>query len=391
MYLAFTGFTIFLVTAAAFGASGRGIIGYGTSLFAMLGSFFSANLGRSFLAATKQQAEMKELLLRRYLVLNFVLTIATMVTGIIYWRFSSSAQEVLSPFQILCFSTTSLFYVWSVNGNAIFAALSMTKTQEIIIILIRSCLMVFLASIYFVKNKSIDQFILGYSFILFSGSLTEILWLYFHFRPAKKSKLKTSKQILKDSFFHHIDFLSFNIFPLFLTVLLATHVTKSEIGQFNFALQIINLIFLFSVTANIRLITYVSDVGFRARISQYKKLFIGTLVLSGVSIIVIFVGLRWITLISYFSQFQGVDLFFLIFGLSVPGYILYQFFSPIWIELHRQKEAAFTHGLNFLFFLVLSPIVLSKFQLEGAVWLFSLFHCGLIFTQLYLFKRYAKA
>ena len=173
-------------------------------------------------------------------------------------------------------------------------------------------------------------------------------------------------------------------------IVLASYVSKAQVGKFNFALQIINLIFLFSTTANIRLTSYVSDVGLKARKAQYKKLFWATLIISAILVPIVAGILEWATLNTHFTQFEGVEWIFLISGLAIPGYILYQFFSPIWIELNRQKEAAMAHGINFLLFLSISPFTLSKFNLTGAVWLFSLFHCGLIFTQGYLYNRYAK-
>ncbi len=389
-YLAFSGFLVFLLTATLFGAEGRGIIAYGTSLFAMISIIFSANLGRTFLAATKQNEPLKRSYIRQFLKLNCLLTLAAAIVGIMYWSLSPSALEILSPLQAICFSATSLFYVWSINGNAFYASFVATKKQENIILVIRTCLILLLGFLYLTKEKSLDYFIVCYSLLLFAGSLTEILWLYFNCTPAEKIECKPNGGILKDSLFHHMDFLSFNIFPLFLTVLLASFVAKAEVGRFNFALQIINLIFLFSTTANIRLITYVSDVGFRLRMTQFKKLFWATLALSALSIFILSFVIDWVTTHTSFEQFKGAAWMFLICGLAVPGYILYQFFSPIWIEMHRQKQAAQAHALNFIIFLLISPFIIANFKLAGAVWLFALFHFGLILTQGYLYRQYAK-
>ena len=386
-YLAFSGFLVFLLTASLFGADGRGIIGFGTSVFAISGIIFSANLGRTFVALTKKNESLKKRLLRKFLQLNCFLSIAAGIAGLAYWSFSNSAQEILSPLQAACFSLTSIFYVWSINGNAFFASLLATKNQERIILIIRTFLIILLAVLYLLKETSIDYFIIWYSIILFMGSLTEILYLYMHHTPDGNSIITPNTEILKDSFFHHFDFLSFNVFPLFLTVLLASYVNKSEVGRFNFALQITNLIFLFSTTANIRLTTYVSDVGYKARLAQFTKLFWATLSLSMFSVLVVSLVLNWVTARLHFEQFRGVEWLFIICGLSIPGYISYQFLSPIWIELHKQKQAATVHGLNFLLFLILSPCVIAKFKVAGAVWLFTLFHCGLILSQGFLYQR----
>lgn len=389
-YLAFSGLVVFIVTAILFGAEGRGTIGYGTSLFAIVGIIFSANLGRTFLALTRQRDELKKDLLRRFLILNLALTLVASTVGLTYWYFSSAAREILSLDQAIFFSMTTIFYVWSINGSAFYASFLAIKRQENIILITRTCLIFFLGFIYFNKTTTLENFIVWYSVLLSLGSLIEIIWLYRNFASKTITHVKEKTEILKESLFHHLDFLSFNLFPLVLTVLLAKYVAKSEVGRFNFALQIINLIFLFSTTANIRLTTYVSDVGFRARMVQYKKLFWATLAVSAVSVICLSLALMWATTHTHFEQFQGAEWYFLICGLAVPGYILYQFFSPIWIELRKQKVAATIHALNFCFFLCLAPYVLSNFKLMGAVGLFSSFHIGLIITQGYLYFRYAK-
>ncbi len=389
-YLAFTGFLVFLLTATLFGAEGRGVIGFGTSLFAMISIIFSANLGRTFLSITRQREDLKKDLLRKFLKLNGLLTLAAAAVGLLYCQLSYSAQEVISATQAICFSMTSLFYVWSINGNAFFASIAATRKQENIIIFFRTVIIIFLAALYLNHEKSLDYFIVCYSAILFIGTLAEILWLYFKSSPSKNPQFKASTEILKEAFFHHVDFLSFNIFPLLLTVLLASYTLKSDVGRFNFALQIINLIFLFSTTANIRLIAYVSDVGFRARIAQFKKLFWATLSISAFSILILSFLLGHITNFSKFEQFKGAEVLFLISGLAIPGYVLYQFFSPIWIELQKQKIASCLHLINFIFFALLSPYFLNHYKLLGAVWLFAFFHIGLILTQGYLYKNYIK-
>jgi O-antigen/teichoic acid export membrane protein len=389
-YLAFSGFLVFLLSAALFGANGRGIIGFGTSVFAISSIIFSANLGRSFLALTHQNEKLKKELLSRFLKLNCLLSLGAALVGLTYWYLSSSAREILSPSQALCFSLTSVFYVWSINGNAFFASLMATKKQENIILITRSCLILLLVILFATKEKSIDYFIVLYSSLLFLGSMAEILYLFFQCGSDEKVLIKPNVVIIKESLFHHLDFLSFNIFPLFLTVLLASYVSKSEVGRFNFALQIINLVFLFSTTANIRLITYVSDVGYKARLSQYKKLFWATLAISMFSTLFLSLMLNLVTTYAHFEQFRGVEWLFITCGLSIPGYVIYQSLSPIWIELHKQKQAAKLHSINFVIFLSISPLIISNFKLVGAAWLFALFHCGLVMTQLHLYRRYAK-
>lgn len=392
-FLAFSGFLVFLLTAYLYGAEGRGVIAYGTSLFAIFGIIFSGNLGRAYISRTRQNDELKRRQLGGFLVLNLILCCLAVFAGISYWFFSETSKEMLTLSQVIFFSLTAFFHVWSVNGNSFYAAFVATKNQENIILGTRVFMIIFLGIVYFLFRHNINGFIVGYSIVLLLGVLAEMYWLNRHYSGEDRfpvvEAIKSSFTILKDSFYHHIDHLVFYIFPLVLTVLSASFLTKSEVGKFNFALQMINLIFLFSATANIRLTTYVSDVGFRARISQFKKLFWATLGVSCFSVIMITAGLA--VIIKYhlgFQQFEGVSWLFLICSISVPGYVLYQFFSPIWVELKREKNAAAAHGINFAFAIGLAPLVLRSYGLGGLAVLFSLFYCGLILCQLYLYRRF---
>ncbi len=389
-YLAFSGFLVFLITAFLFGADGRGVIGYGTSLFAVAGIVFSGNLGRVFVSKTRMDDLSKRQNLEGFIVLNVLLSLLALVAGIIYWHFSYSAKTYLSLSQVLFFSLTSFFHVWSVNGNAFFAAFLATKRQETIILVTRTSMIVFLAILYLFKINSLDIFIAGYCGILFLGTLVEMNQIYKWYVGEDSNNtltvLKSLGQILKNSLYHHLDHLFFYSYPLVLTVFSGTYLLKADLGKFNFALQIINLVFLFAVTANIRLTSYVADVGYRARIVQFKKLFWATLSASSVAVLFIAAGLHLITKYKFgLSQFDGVEGVFVVCATAVPGYVLYQFFSPVWVEMRKEKTAALLHGFVFIVCLSIYKIILTKFILMGAAILFGLFYFLLSFVQLGLY------
>jgi Na+-driven multidrug efflux pump len=283
----------------------------------------------------------------------------------------------------------SVYYVWNVNGNAFYAAFLSTKSQENIILSARLTLLLFLIVLYFNRSTNLDTFITFYATILFIGPILEILYLFKIKAKSNNSEARLSS-IFKQSLYHHFDFLSFNIFPLFATVLLASFSVKADVGRYNFALQIMSLIFLFAATANIRVTAYVSDVGYKARIKQYKKLFWATMTLSSAAIVVLYFAISFAVNLKHFSQFEGVSTIFLICGLSVPGYIFYQFFSPIWIEFGKQKYSAAVHGINFLLCAAISPFVFSKYGILGAAWMFSVFHFGLLVSQGVLYFRFMR-
>lgn len=382
---------VFLVSAKLFGSEGRGIISYGTSIFASLGLLFSFNLGRTFLIETNKRESLKKDYLVSYLFLNFYAFLLTLIIGALFWAASESAQKILEPKTIIPLALTSFYYVWLVNGNSIYAAFLKTPLQDTIILTTRFILLSFLISFLAFDIKDLSNFILFYSIILSLGALTEIGVLIYVVQP--RLDLLPRKEIVKTfmkSLTPHLDYLAFNCYPLILVVISGWYLEKAQIGRVNFALQIVNLIFLLSTTANIRVSAYMSDVGIFERKKQFNKLFKYTLLASIMAVSVIYFALRIVTKTSYFDSFDGVWKLFLIAAFSIPGYLMYQFFSPLWLEKKRVKESAY---LN-LFFLVvcisISPYFLKKWNEVGMVSLFSIFHLCLLGSQLVMFKLFYR-
>ena len=48
-FVAFSGLVVFVISSKLYGAEGRGLIGFGTSIVSLFGLLLSFNLGRSFL------------------------------------------------------------------------------------------------------------------------------------------------------------------------------------------------------------------------------------------------------------------------------------------------------------------------------------------------------
>lgn len=389
--LALSGFLVFLVSAKLFGAEGRGVISYGTAIFASLGVVFSFSLGRTFVAGTNQNEKLKRDAISSFLCFQILSIILAMVTGLFFWLFSSAAQSILHLTEILFLSLTSFMYVWSFNGIFFYASFVRTFEQERLILIFRSILIIFLATFYFLNCHNLTLFISSYSVLLAAGVISE-LCLLFKISSIKKIEFKFEqiKTLLQKSVWPHLDFLAFNLFPLILVVLSGWYMEKNEIGRVSFAIQIVNLIFLFSTTANLRISAYVSDVGYKARSRQLKKLFFGTISISFLSVIIIYFGLGFLTQVDPFSSFNGVSNLFLVSAFSIPGYILYQFLNPIWLELGKVKESAILNILNFVFILSLTPYFLKGQKELGFMILFGFFHIGLLITQAILYKKNIK-
>lgn len=392
-FIAFSGFLVFIITARFFGAEGRGAIAYGTSLFASVGILLSFNLGRVFLGTTIKNDEHKKNMLPAFLFFNFVLSLISMMTGITYWFFSTSAQSMLNLSQIVGFSFLSFFYVWFHNGHPFFSSFSQTKLQDMIIFCSRFVLLLFLLLVWALNIHNITFFIWGYAVILFISSIVEILFLknLSQVRFAPKDHYKEWKFILANSWWPHIDYVVFNIFPLILTVLSASYLSKTDIGRFNFAIQIVNLIFLLSTTANMRIANYVSSVGFKQRLGQLKKLFWFTAIISLGSIVIIYAILLEITSRPSFASFDGASKLFLIAAISIPGYLSYQFLNPIWIELRKLKKTALLNIGSAALSFSMYPIFIKYFSsVVGFMYVFATFYFLIMCVNLYMYLVYVR-
>lgn len=81
-FVAFSGLIVFIISSKLFGAEGRGVIGFGTSIVSLFGLLLSFNLGRSFLSQAKSNENLKKKLLPNYLAIHYLL----MIAGIFLFR-----------------------------------------------------------------------------------------------------------------------------------------------------------------------------------------------------------------------------------------------------------------------------------------------------------------
>ncbi|MFZ3231141.1 MAG: hypothetical protein WA160_13115 [Pseudobdellovibrio sp.] len=390
-FISFSGFLVFLISANLFGAEGRGVISYGTAVFAAIGIFLSFNLGRAYLSVTNKNDKLKKDLLPIFLVLNIIAILVTVLLSLLFWYFSIAAQSILDFKTMMALAVSSAFYVWSINGNAFFASLQKTHLQEMIILKTRSILILFIIVFYFASAHKLTLFLLFYSLILCAGVVVEMLILgqgidSIFVRP----NLKNIKLVLFESIWPHLDFLGFNLFPLFLILIAGHYLEKAQIGRINFTIQMINFIFLLAITANIRVSSYVSNVGFISRIPQLKKLFWGTVAVSLLLSICVFYILQVITKTDLFKSFEGTSAGFALTILAIPGYLGYQILNPIWLEMKIIKQSAIYGLINAAVFGCLSFIVLPKYNELGAISLFAFFYLSLFVIQGLMFVKMSQ-
>lgn len=387
LFIAGSSFLVFLVSASLFGASGRGIISYGTSLFAFFGLIFCFNLGRSFLAETSQNETLKKELMSDYLNLNLISMALTCFVAFSFWFFSHSAREILDIKIMISLIVSSVFYVWSINSTSIFAVFQETHTQEKFFLYTRGILCAVLGIFYWFKIYKISYFVGLYSIVLGGGATFEIIYLY------KKLNLKLQllsfkrlKEIIKVSFWPHLDYLAFNLFPLILILISGKFLEKQEIGRISFAMQFVNVIFLLSTVANVRISSYVSVVGFAARKALIKKLFLLTIFISYLLALVMYYILIYITEKTHFSTFDGTAELFLFTLFSIPGFVIYQFVSPVWLEIGFIKRSAIANLGAIILVSIISFFTLSQGSSQFAMINFSLFYIAIMCSQFYLLK-----
>lgn len=386
-FIAISGFLVFLVSASLFGADGRGIISYGTSLFAFFGLLFSFNFGRSFISETVMNEDLKKELLSDHLFLNFISIIITCITALIFWSLSRSAQQILEFKIVLAMIMTSVFYVWSINSNSIFAAFQATHIQERFITIFRVILCLVLLIFYIFKIHDLAIFMLSYSLILSIGAASEIFYLIKKYELViKVPKISSILPNVKKSLWPHLDYLAFNLFPIILILITGKFLAKSEIGKINFALQFISVIYLLSTVANIRVSSYVSVVGFRAKQEKIKKLFSLTMLFSIVASLCTYLVLKYIINGQRFASFEGTAELFLVLIIAIPGYVFYQFLNPIFLEFKLIKKSAIFNSIALALCILISYMLVSSGDSKHAVTVYSLFYAIVFFNQYYLLK-----
>ncbi|AZZ36573.1 hypothetical protein CIK05_07150 [Bdellovibrio sp. qaytius] len=388
VFLAGSGFLVFIVSARLFGAEGRGVISYGVSLFAFSSIIFSFSLGKTFIAATSQKNDLKSAYIFSFLALNFLASVCASLFGVLFWCLSESAQSILTFHELLAFSIMPFFFVWSFNGTSFFAAFLKTTRQEIIIFFSRLLLVIMLGIYLYFKLVDVRSFIFAYSLILVFGVMCEQIYLFFNIKGHDRF---ISREFLAESFrktfWPHLDFLSFNAFPLILIVMSGVFLSKAALGRANFSIQLINFVFLLSTTANIRLSAYISDVGIRQRSQQFIKLLKITFAASLALVLMIYIALPMMTRLSFFSSFDGIEKLFLWISISVPGYMLYQFLNPIWLEASNMQWTAKSSFVNLVINMLLLPFLVTYYGELGIVLSFSLFHVVLLVVQWLMFRR----
>ena len=390
LVVAVSGFLVFIITSKLFGAEGRGVIGYGTSIVSIFSLILSFNLGRVFLLLVQKSDKRRSELIDQFILMQIILTIAAIVFIANSWIFFTAVQKIFDAQTMLVFLILTPYYLWSVNGSVIYASFRLTFKQDVIILITRIFLVLSLVLMWIYELKSLDFFLLIYGCIIGGGALVEMLVIASPRRAIKLiGTIRLMPSYLKLSFWTHADFLSFYTFPLFLMVISGLYMSRVDLGRLNFSIQLVSFIFIYAFVASLRIKSYISFEGSRWHSAAIFKILIGTLVLSLLSFIGIYILLKSAFFHAYFPSFDDASLPFLIMIFSVPGYVAYQFGYPVLIEINKIKLPAAVNIMNMLFFILIAFLAIPRFGLIGACCVFSLFHVSILFIQLYFYWLYS--
>jgi O-antigen/teichoic acid export membrane protein len=380
-----SGFVVFLVTSNLFGAEGRGVIGYGTSMVSVIGLFLSFNLGRSFLSKTKNNKSLKYKILPSFLAINYLLIIFGIIIYLLFWLLNDQARVIIDFPLTIAFAILLPYYLWSVNGSSIFATLDKTSRQDAFILIQRVVLVLFMMIAYVINLENLTLFLFTYAIIMGCGALSEMAFL--GSPRGGLSKIFKVYDYISNSKNVHFDYLAFNTFPLILILLAGSFLTLSELGSLNFVIQLINFVFIISTVASIRMKSYVAEKGVAQYSRSIKRLLALTFILSFCSILFIYFFLSSDFFYKNFSSFVDVLPYFFIATLAIPGYILYQFMYPALIEYNLIDISMKFNLVIFFVLIAFTYIALKLYGLLGGILLFSIFYLLILLVQLYLFKK----
>ena len=372
-FVSISGVIIFVVTSKIFGASGRGLISYGSALVSIFGLLYSFNLGRTYLFETKKNEKLKRSSLSSLLHCNYVLMLVSVISAFLFWHLNTRAKEILDLNSLMIFLTLVPFYLWSVNGSIVFASLNITKKQDLIILMSRILLIILALCAYKFNTFDIKTFLFFYSAILTLGVAAEIIALRKEAKEGRKMSPKHFIGQIRKSMFIHADYLTINTFSLVLTLISAIKMNLTELGNFNFIIQIVNFIYILGIVASLKIKSYVSFQGIIQNSTAVKKLLIYSLAVSLLFIVLVFFSLDSYYFKSNFVTFEKSSLYFLIACFSIPGFIAYQFIHPAVLEFNLVNFVAKGHLLIFIFCVIFSYPLISHFKILGAISLYTSF------------------
>ena len=149
----FSGALFFFVSSYLYGVEARGILAIGSSIVGVTSLILSLNIGRIFLQNTKENLDVKNNEINKYLFIQFILFLFTSIIVIVIWNLSDVFRSTIDRNLLIIFISGIPIYHWAINGHLFFSGFNKVHIQEKIIILIRTLLLIFCISTLFSINK----------------------------------------------------------------------------------------------------------------------------------------------------------------------------------------------------------------------------------------------
>lgn len=388
-------FIIFLISSYLYGPQGRGIISFLTASYQTLGLLISFGLGRVvYQRVSKNNLSAASLffLLYRYTTALSLLVFFTVALSVFLICPMFDLQFEISPIYFFLFIFNFPYFVWLNFSNYLYGVSQKTTIHDKIIFYTRcgQVLVLFAAALLEVQ---IETFLLSSSLIGFAMFLIESHYLLRNFpegdRPSWQSSFKMFKDLLSDVKWPYIDSLAqiSTPFPMFI---LGLYVITSELGHYNFALQILNAlsfpIGVFQIKLQEKLALNISDGG----ATLIKRSFV---LIAPISVLLIISGYIASIMIPHsgLTSFQeSIPLLQdLLLTLPLTGY--FYIFQSVWVGKHQPKLSStinlITSSLGILTMISLAPTQGAKSAVIG---MYVSLISGLLVHTYFLFLHWKK-
>lgn len=391
----FAGFLIFVVTTHTFGATGRGLIAYATSIFGIIAHLISFNISKGYLIRNKSQPCKTGETLSSSLAWILIATSIGFLLSYIFWFFNKTLNSSFALTSFLIFSTSIFYHIWNGNGTTFFAAHRLASKHNIIMIINRTAQILFTFFFWLLATRPagirFEYGVIFLTLLYISSPLMEFLYLAkTRNLSTSQVKLDTISLLVKKSITPHLDTLAIHIAPLLITVVSARELNLEKLAAFNLFIQALGLPYMLATISGTRVIEEAS-----AResfsFSTLNKFIIRKTVLYGIAGLVLIAPL---TLLFYLDLFKVLDKSltnlvspFTITTFSFLGLLLYHNYNPVSILTAQTHKSAVLNGIILLTTITVTPTITNKYGLIGASTMYTSFYLAIGAVQCILSRK----
>lgn len=354
-----TSLLIFFSSAYFYGPEGRGVIAFLSSSFLTASIFLSLGLGRvgyEEISKNKTSAGSIVSSLGRYI---FWVTISLIIVLFILGA-SSIAVDFLPSFPVSYYIYTIPllpFYLWGHYANYLFSATGLTKQHDLSIFATRIVGAILICGISSFKYP-LGTFLIFFSlthFVIFFIEYS-LLQMMLRERANANSDEISLASLIRKCLWPYLDILAQFMMPA-LTVIAGFYVSEFDLGNYNFAAQILSTLTFPLLLAQIKIQEHLAFPSEDNGKSTVRFAFRGTFAFSFVAVLA---GLFLPYLISVlgFTGFEKAAIFLRILTIAIPFIALNTLYTGIWIGKHYTKTSSIINlTVGFVTFTLTSFII----------------------------------